>query len=59
MMLCDRIAVIDDGRLTEIQDANNLLSNPQSEAAKKLVSAIPANIEELISERRSDNESEI
>jgi len=35
--ICDRVAIIDDGNLAEIGDVKDVFSNPQSQAAKKLV----------------------
>ena len=35
--ICDRVAIIDDGNLAEIGDVKEVFSNPQSNAAKKLV----------------------
>ncbi|MBO6206474.1 MAG: ATP-binding cassette domain-containing protein [Lachnospiraceae bacterium] len=42
--ICDRVAIIDEGRLAEVGDVRTVFSNPQSNAAKKLVfPAIAAN----------------
>lgn len=35
--ICDRVAIIDDGRLAEIGEVKEVFRNPQSEAAQKLV----------------------
>lgn len=35
--ICDRVAIIDDGKLAEVGDVKEVFSNPQSKAAKKLV----------------------
>ena len=37
--ICDRVAIIDEGRLAEVGEVREVFSNPQSAAAKKLVSA--------------------
>ena len=39
--ICDRVAIIDEGRLAEIGDVKEVFRNPKSDAAKKLV--FPAN----------------
>ena len=39
--ICDRVAIIDEGRLAEVGEVREVFSNPQSAAAKKLV--FPAN----------------
>ncbi len=39
--ICDRVAIIDEGRLAEIGDVKEVFRNPKSAAAKKLV--FPAN----------------
>ena len=35
--ICDKVAIIDDGKLAEVGDVKEVFSNPQSKAAKKLV----------------------
>ena len=35
--ICDRVAIIDDGKLAEVGEVTQVFSNPQSKAAKKLV----------------------
>ena len=35
--ICDRVAIIDDGRLAEIGKVEEIFRNPSSEAARKLV----------------------
>lgn len=35
--ICDRVAIIDDGKLAEVGEVKEVFRNPQSEAAKKLV----------------------
>ena len=39
--MCDRIAVMQKGKLVELQDTIELLSDPQHEYTRKLLSAIP------------------
>ncbi len=39
--ICDRVAIIDEGRLAEIGEVKEVFRNPKSEAARKLV--FPAN----------------
>ncbi len=35
--ICDRVAIIDEGRLAEVGEVKEIFRNPQSESAKKLV----------------------
>lgn len=39
--IADRIAVMDEGRIVEVGEADDLFENPKSETAKTLLSAIP------------------
>ena len=39
--IADRIAVMEDGKLVEVAEANSLFESPKSECAKMLLSAIP------------------
>ncbi len=39
--ISDRIAVMDEGRIVEVGEANALFENPQSDTAKMLLKAIP------------------
>ena len=45
--ICDRVAIIDDGKLAEVGDVKDIFTNPQSDAAKQLV--FPNSNEELVS----------
>jgi peptide/nickel transport system ATP-binding protein len=40
-VLCDRIAVLDQGRLVEVGETESLLAAPQSEATRRLIAAVP------------------
>lgn len=39
--IADRIAVMDEGKIVEVGEADSLFENPQSDKAKELLSAIP------------------
>lgn len=39
--IADRIAVMDEGRIVEVNEANRLFESPESETAKTLLAAIP------------------
>ena len=43
--ICDRVAIIDKGKLAEVGDVREVFTNPQSEAAKSLV--LPQNDEDI------------
>lgn len=45
--ICDRVAIIDDGKLAEVGEVKDIFTNPQSDAAKQLV--FPNSNEELVS----------
>lgn len=42
--ICDRIAVMKDGRVVEIQSAEDIFENPREEYTKKLIQAVPTRV---------------
>ncbi len=56
--ICDRVAIIDDGKLAEVGDVKDIFTNPKSDAAKQLV--FPNSNEELVSAYdKSDENSRV
>jgi len=40
-IISDRIAVMDEGKIVELKDTNDLFDNPENEYTKKLLNAVP------------------
>jgi ABC-type oligopeptide transport system ATPase subunit len=40
-VLCDRVAVMQHGKLVEIADSNALFQNPQEQYTRELLAAVP------------------
>ena len=53
--LCDRIAVMEDGNIVEVNDVFSIFANPQSKAAKRFISSSSnlRKIDRIIAERGS------
>ena len=44
--ICDRVAIMENGRIIEVNTVENLFKSPQTKTAKNFVNAIPENIDD-------------